>query len=43
MPGKLFTMAYVVVGIGVFVATVSTIGHHQLAVKQPTELETPGD
>lgn len=43
VPGKLFTMAYVVVGIGVFVATVSTIGHHQLAVKQPTELETPGD
>lgn len=36
-------MAYVVVGIGVFVATVSMIGHHQLVVKQPTELETPGD
>lgn len=33
--GKVFTMAYAVVGIGVFVALVSTIGHHLVAVKKP--------
>ena len=33
--GKVFTMVYVVVGIGVFVALVSTIGHHLVAAKRP--------
>ena len=41
--GKLFTMVYVVTGIGVFVAAVSTIGHHLLAVKEPPTREAPGD
>ena len=36
--GKVFTIAYVVVGIGVFVGLVTTIGHHLVAVKRP-----PGD
>lgn len=31
--GKLFTLAYVVIGIGVFVALVTTVAHHLLAVK----------
>jgi len=35
--GKVFTMVYVVVGIGVFVALVSTISHHLVAVKKPGE------
>ena len=33
--GKVFTMIYVVIGIGVFVALVSAIGHHLVAVKKP--------
>lgn len=37
--GKIFTMIYVVVGIGVFVAAVSTIGHHLVAVKKPPAAE----
>ena len=32
--GKIFTMVYVVVGIGVFVALVTTIGHHLLEAKR---------
>lgn len=32
--GKIFTMVYVVVGIGVFVALVSTTAHHILEAKQ---------
>ena len=32
--GKIFTMVYVVVGIGVFVALVTTIGHHLLEAKK---------
>lgn len=31
--GKVFTMAYIVVGIGVFVALVSTIAHHLIEAK----------
>ena len=31
--GKIFTMGYVVVGIGVFVAFVSLIAHHVIATK----------
>ena len=38
--GKVFTMVYVVIGIGVFVAAVSTIGHHLVSVKQPRGPET---
>ena len=31
--GKLFTMAYVIVGIGVIVALASTVAHHLIAAK----------
>ncbi len=31
--GKVFTMGYVVIGIGVFVAFVSLIAHHVIAAK----------
>ena len=31
--GKVFTMVYVIVGIGVFVALVSTIAHHLIEAK----------
>ena len=32
--GKIFTMVFVLVGVGVFVALGSTVAHHLLAVKQ---------
>ncbi len=32
--GKVFTMVYIVVGIGVFVALVSTTAHHLLEAKK---------
>jgi voltage-gated potassium channel Kch len=35
--GKVFTMIYIVVGIGVFVALVSTTAHHLLAAKHHDE------
>lgn len=31
--GKVFTLAYVVIGIGVFVALVTMVAHHLMAVK----------
>ena len=34
--GKVFTMAYVIVGIGVFVSLVSNMAHHLLEAKKPT-------
>ena len=34
--GKVFTMVYAVVGIGVFVALVSTTAHHIIEAKKPT-------
>lgn len=34
--GKVFTMVYAVVGIGVFVALVSTTAHHIIEAKRPT-------
>ena len=34
--GKVFTMAYVVVGIGVFVAVASTIARHLVEEKKPS-------
>ena len=33
--GKVFTMVYVVVGIGVFVALVTTTAHHLIQAKNP--------
>ncbi len=36
--GKIFTMLYVVVGIGIFVALGSTVAHHLMSAKQrPTD------
>lgn len=32
--GKVFTMVFVLVGVGVFVALGSTVAHHLIAVKQ---------
>lgn len=37
--GKLFTMVYVVVGIGVFVALVSTTAHHIVEAKRSSGSE----
>ncbi len=37
--GKLFTLAYVVVSIGVFVALASTTAHHLMAAKGLAERE----
>ena len=37
--GKLFTMVYVVVGIGVFVALVSTTAHHIIEAKRSDRAE----
>lgn len=34
--GKVFTMLYVVVGIGIFVTLVSTVAHHLIEAKQPS-------
>lgn len=34
---KVFTMFYVVIGVGVFVALVSTIAHHLLEAKKPSD------
>jgi len=33
--GKIFTIGYVVVGIGIFVALVSTVAHHIIEAKRP--------
>ncbi len=33
--GKVFTMIYAVVGMGVFVALASTVAHHLIAAKAP--------
>ena len=32
--GKLFTVAYAIVGIGIFVALVSTVAHHLIEAKK---------
>jgi len=45
--GKVFTMAYVVVGIGVFVALVTTTAHHLIDAKhqgaeEPAAIERSG-
>lgn len=33
--GKVFTMVYVVVGIGIFVALVTQVAHHLVAARKP--------
>lgn len=38
--GKIFTMVYIVVGIGVFVALVTNLGHHVIQTKRDPE---PGE
>ena len=38
--GKIFTMVYVVVGIGVFVALVSTTAHHIIEAKRSDQSGT---
>ena len=35
--GKVFTMAYVVVGVGVFIALVTTVAHHLIEAKKPDQ------
>lgn len=39
--GKVFTMFYVVIGIGVFVALASTVAHHLIAAKHPNDQRSP--
>lgn len=34
VPGKIFTMVYIVVGIGIFVALVTTIAHHLVEARK---------
>lgn len=40
--GKVFTMVYVIVGIGVFVALVSTIAHHLIEAKHERRQNAAG-
>lgn len=39
--GKIFTMVYVVVGVGVFVALITTTAHHLIEAKRPDSDEGP--
>lgn len=41
--GKIFTMVYVVVGIGVFVALVTTTAHHLIEAKRSDREREPGN
>lgn len=38
-PGKIFTMVYVVVGIGIFVALVTTVAHHLIEARKRKDSE----
>lgn len=43
VPGKIFTMVYVVVGIGVFVGLVSTTAHHLIAARRQEQVHGHDD